>query len=952
MTNIASETMSNLPHLSVRKGVRPLLRQCVRHLYAATSAAACSLVLVVGISGIAAQRAQAQVPGQASDTYKLSIPAQPLAEALRILSATANEQLLFSDELVTGKQSAPLEGTYTTDQALEILLKGSGLVVDRTPSGVLLIKDKSAKQGSVSSLTKTSRQTNGEVNEDRNFRVARNDESTDKAGVKPAGSPGENAGAADRDSKSTGPQEIVVTATKRAENVNDVPISITVVGADDISQRGLVSSEDYLRGIPGVSQEGRMVGQAIIIRGLETSPASQNFSAGTTVATYFGETPTTNSAGTGGDTSVDIKLVDIQRVEVLRGPQGTAFGSSSLGGAVRTIPMPPNLDRLEGNVKASYGVTSGEGGGDNMAQAVVNIPLVREKLALRAVAYRYDYSGFYKNVAGSDAAFQAGPVAKYRAQAFASDDDDVGAQEFMGGRAAVLFQATDQWKITLSYLNQKTEMDGIGFAGFVGEPGYTQATFQLAPEHVRDGRTHGWVDTDIAIANMTTEYDLGWGRLTATYSDTKSGTDYGYPTAMVGGVTGGNSWALSSGLDTEHRENNAEVRLATQLEGAWNFLAGVYREDTSDDYDFSFWFFGDPATNDICAACVGVRNIGLSTDRRQLEQTSAFGEVSWEMVKDLTLTGGVRRYDFERRISQDLRGPFYGTSRSNTKSEASGESYRANLSYKLNADTLVYASWAEGFRLGRPQAPLPAGICDTDNDGILDGTTGITIASTGILASDTVESYEIGTKLSFLERRLTISADVFRIDWTDVPVRALAPGGSAAPPGTVGCGRAYNANAGVARSEGVEFQATRQMNRAFRLDLGGGYIDATLLEDVVALRAHAGDRLPGSAKVNASLGLQYQFDIGGREAFLRADSIHVGSFYGNILESPDLRAGGYTKIDVNGGTAFGNLSVGLFVRNLTNRDDFSNRDTTPGLGPNFGYRLRPRSFGVQLGYSF
>jgi iron complex outermembrane receptor protein len=136
-------------------------------------------------------------------------------------------------------------------------------------------------------------------------------------------------------------EHIVVTARKRAERIEDVPVSIAVVTVDDIDRRGLVSSEDYLRGMPGVNQGRDHAGQTVVIRGIESSPSYQNWYSGTTVATYFGETPTTNSAGLSGGTNVDLKLVDIQRVEVLRGPQGTAIGSSSLGGAVRTIPIAP-----------------------------------------------------------------------------------------------------------------------------------------------------------------------------------------------------------------------------------------------------------------------------------------------------------------------------------------------------------------------------------------------------------------------------------------------------------------------------------------------------------------------------------------------------------------------------------------------------------------------------------
>ena len=249
--------------------------------------------------------------------------------------------------------------------------------------------------------------------------------------------------------------EITVTATKRPERILDVPLSITALSAEDIERRGVVSSEDYLRGIPGVSQVRDGVGQTIIIRGIETTTSNQNYSSGTTVATYFGETPTTNTAGLGGGTNVDIKLVDIERVEVLRGPQGTAFGNSSLGGAVRTLPAGPRLDVLEGRVSANYSVTSGSGGGNNMVQGMANVPLIADRLAIRAVGYRFDDTGFYRGTAASDPD-TLGLAALYGIEDRLSNEDHIGDATSRGGRIAALFQATDDLKVTFSFLTQKS----------------------------------------------------------------------------------------------------------------------------------------------------------------------------------------------------------------------------------------------------------------------------------------------------------------------------------------------------------------------------------------------------------------------------------------------------------------------------------------------------------------
>jgi len=158
----------------------------------------------------------------------------------------------------------------------------------------------------------------------------------------------------------------------------------------EIERRGAVGMEDYLRSVPGVAQiDNGPRSNAVVIRGISTSPENENASSGTTVATYFGETPITGGGGYGAG-GIDVRPVDIERIEVLRGPQGTAYGSASLGGALRIIPNRPQLGAFTGNVSANYSSTSGRGGDNSMLQGTLNLPVVEDKFALRAVGYRFD----------------------------------------------------------------------------------------------------------------------------------------------------------------------------------------------------------------------------------------------------------------------------------------------------------------------------------------------------------------------------------------------------------------------------------------------------------------------------------------------------------------------------------------------------------------------------------
>lgn len=734
--------------------------------------------------------------------------------------------------------------------------------------------------------------------------------------------------------------EIVVTASRRAENVRDVPISIAVVTEEDIKNRGLFNGSDYLRGMAGVNQlEGGPFSQAIVIRGIETSPSGQNFNSGTTTATYFGETPTSNSAGMAGNSNVDIKLVDVERVEVLRGPQGTAFGSSSLGGAVRIIPVAPKLDRFEARASAGYSVTSDSGGDNYNFQLIGNIPIAPDTFAIRAAAYKYEDSGFYSNRAGTDPNFQASMVSAFGVPgSLAIDQEEVGAYSVVGGRLSALLQASDALRLSFNYLKQRSETDGIAMAN---SGIYEQTLLQIAPEQVRRGQTGGFYDTDLDLANATLDYDFGWANLITTYSHIKSETT----SASTFGFAGINvPGSIDAGSD--HSEDIAEIRLATKLDGRLNLIAGLYYEDIDDgpkDQFFqTFYWVGDPAANIF--APNGPRLMGAIFDERDSEQKAAYGEVSWKILPQLTLTGGARAYRYDRTRHSSTTGPFTGDSDSTVEAGASGTNYRANLSYKPNNDALIYAGFSQGFRLGRPQVPMGP-VCDRDGNGVVDGT-GVTIDATGTLNSDSIDNYELGGKFSLLDRRINIEGAIFRMEWTDFPGSFTAP----APP--TGCGFTTSINAGKALSEGVEFQATVRVTEQFRLDFGGSWNDARLAENVPAAGLKKDNRLAGAPEYNGNVGAQYEFDIGEYAIALRADAIYVGPFYGNLRESPLTKAGDYIKIDPSLRVTFNNFDVNLYVHNLTNEDAFIYHTATPSTSPLKGHRLRPRTSGINVSYSF
>jgi len=849
----------------------------------------------------------------------------------------------FSDMPGGSAIVGPVSGEMSLGQALTSLLAKSGLTYRMVNDRTIAVVTVAAPARSNATET-SSRAGSNEVSRAGHNRSPFASFLLAQAGGTPTGSANSATGQEAQESGRTGEKnapeksgveklaEVVVTATRRSERLADVPISIGVVNSDDIGQRQLVGAADYLRGMPGVNQtEIAYGGQAIIIRGLETSNSFLNFSGGTTVGTYFGETPTTNSEGLVGS-AVDIKLVDVARVEVLRGPQGTAFGSSSMGGTVRTIPVAPRLGSFDGHLEGGYSNTANYGGDNYNFQGIVNIPLVEDKVALRAVVYKYSDSGYYINRAGSDATFQSTLVAPYGTQAFAISQKNVGETNAQGGRVAFLYQATDALRFHVNYLKQSTLTDGYAMSN---SGTYEQALLQVAPEYVRRDVTAGANDTHIEIVNPDFEYDFGWANLLGTYSYLYGEADHALPASVFGPTF---LWPVAFQEDTPHYERSGELRLVTKLHGAWNFLGGLYYDRQNDTYYSNWVWYGDPGTNFFVPP---LRDLFFYDDRRKLTEKAAYGEASWEFAPRFTLTGGMRHYNYDRSGHIHETGPVVGNTTiiTDVSNTASGNTYRANLSFKPNTDSLLYGGWSQGFRLGRPQAELPAAVCDKNGDGIIDGTN-VALSSTTSISSDTVDSYEVGGKFAFSERRISIDTALFYMKWKNIPVSIIPP-----------CGFGYTANAGKARSSGIELQANFQVTQAFLISAGGSYTDAVLTTDVPAQGFHSGDPLPGAPKTIANLSLQYAFNMAGRAAFVRADTSYVGTFYLDIPRTPTQKAGGYTKLDMTLRVPVGqSLDMDLFAHNLTNQDAYVARQS--GGGELTGYRMRPRTIGFQLSYGF
>lgn len=831
-------------------------------------------VLTAAMSLALAAAAHAQV-------RNFDLPAQPLSQSLQALGQQADLQIVFTEALVRGLEAPALKGGFTAEEALQRLLEGTGLKAERTPSGAVMIVREAAETAT----------TLG---------------------------------------------QITVTATRRDESIQKVPMSISALGEEEIARRNLRSQNDFLRTIPGVNQiEQGAGGSSIVMRGIAVSPTADGYSLGLTTAVFLGETPL--SAGRVGQT--DLRLVDIERVEVLRGPQGTAYGSGAISGALRYIPNAPDLNEIEGSVKMGYSRVGGAGGNGHNLEGTVNLPLVDDRLALRTSVYRHRDASYIRNIAASHPQMIA--AATERGIVDLLGEGPSGGNQVSGGRATLRWVPSDRLDTTLTFMKQKMYQEGDlvvqvrdSANGYYPAAGDFYQTRYLYTNTFGGGqRRHD----NAEIGNFLLRYDLGWAELTGSVSH----SDQSFlATSDLGELeSDGNPYPQL--FDQVSKARVGELRLTSRLDGPLSFIFGLYYEDTSRRRIGDNRFGGTLESLQALYPEAGSdRSVGRFDLTQDVTQKAAYGELAYDFGAGLKATVGGRTFRYETESVDILDGIWFGGySRDRLSATDSGQVYKASLSYEPSRDALLYASWSQGFRLGFTQPPLPLS-CDADRDGYVDEFPGVPLGVT-LVEPDRLDNYELGGKFTLLDSRMSLSATAFSIDWEGLPVRAFPP-----------CNVALLVNAGKARSRGIELETRVALARGLELTLGGSYVNAELAADSGDLGSR-GDRLPGAPRVNGRLALDYSFALAGRGTYVQAEVGYVGGFYGWIgADRPDAQGevaselGDYTTLGIRGGMQFGAVGVQLYADNVTDRRALAWGDPTSGMV------LRPRTFGINLSYEF
>lgn len=845
-------------------------------------------------------------------TVELDIQPQPMGDALNAFAQQSGLQVVLYSAITGDMQSRQLAGTFNNErEALDHLLNDTGLTYKYINNRTVAITARTGEDG----------------------KVGKSQPASNKLLAAQAGTSAQKAGTTtvlkernDANQESEGLiEEITVTAQKREQSLQDVPMSITALTSDDIDKRTLAGMGDYLNTLPGITMHDRGAGRnAIVFRGISIDPQTEGFGSGPTVGVFLGDVPI---SGVGQRGATDLKLVDIERIEVLRGPQGTLYGASSLGGAVRNIPNSPNLSDFEGKVAVRYALTDKADSDDTMVQGVLNIPLVEDQLALRVVGYRYENGGVVDNIAGDSSASTALATANGVGGA-AFNNKDVDRSQYEGGRLIALWEPTEDMSFQITYLTQDLEQDGYPEVQLNLPGEYQQARLDIS-DTVPGGES---LTSDIEIANIEFKYDFP---LLSFYSSTFWGEENSEAGLDISSAFSSGSLAglFIPQLNTLNTETfTQELRLTSKLEGPLQFILGYYYEDVERIRQQDTIYGGAPALNPFGQSLL-LGSGGVTT----VTQNAFFGELIYSMFDKFELAVGGRWFDYDQEQSTIRTGAF-SSSATPSIVDANEDDFilKVNLSYRPNEDMLFYAQRAEGFRTGRGTSPPPTAVCDANSDGIIDGTT-ITFEDASQVDSDTLENYEIGGKYAPTDGRFSINAAIFHIDWTGLPINVVS-----------GCGFGVTDNVGSAQSRGVELEAALYLTDNLKINLAGSYVDAELETDGAG--GMAGDRLPGSAQYNFNLGAQYDFTLSDYPVYARLDYSYVGDYFNNFQEQ-GIRLGDYHLLNLRAGISIDNLDFELFVRNLNNSSKLTWADST-FTNDMRAIALRPRAIGFDVRYQF
>lgn len=714
-------------------------------------------------------------------------------------------------------------------------------------------------------------------------------------------------------------EEIVVTAEKRQTRLQETPTSILAIGESTLEDASIFDVNDLAKVAPGLVVTDEGPGQfRISLRGIRSPGEPQ-------VAIYYDEAPLAGAPGTTSDSGRNqgnIHLFDVQRIELLRGPQGTLYGASSMGGTLRIIYNKPDFDYS--SIVDLIGSTTAHAGGNYQVNAMVNVPVMDEVLAVRAVLYRQENSGWIDNPS--------------------INQTKINEEETQGARILLRALPTSWLSLDLAFHYYDTEA-----ANPIWAPSYGR--------FISPNRALLDFYDESSLLSVTANADLGFANLvlTGSYQDRDSlfTRDPSYLTnrfynnaffcrrhfeASVCATPEGMS-AFSDYIDSFESVQYVSPQTMENLTTEARLQ--------SEHSDFATWTIGGywskrdawVGSNGTLADSMGrlLPNEPLVYTRQvrdELKQLAGFGEISIFPIEDLTVTFGTRYYDYSRSVAGDTQKGFDLINFSvqpwtERVTKEDGWLYKANISYQTTPDIMVYGQAASGFRPGGANQVL----------GLPDSFTPY--------YADSLTTYEAGVKTTLFDRKMVFNVAGFLTNWDDLQVSGSS--------GTF----AFLTNAGSARIKGLEVEAVAVPLDGLQFTGNIVLLSAELLEDqvndLVQAEGKKGDRIPYIPEVSYSIAGEYHWDINSNlQGMLRGDLSYVGRSYGAI--SPEdasyIQIGDYTVVSARTGISNDRWAAYLFVTNLFDELAITSASAMIGSGPATVTTVQPRTVGLELKLNF
>jgi iron complex outermembrane recepter protein len=734
-------------------------------------------------------------------------------------------------------------------------------------------------------------------------------------------------------------EEITVTAAKRESTVQNTPISLTAVSEADIQQRGLTNLSDLVESIPGVSvrSSGPGLGE-FEMRGIASTGGNSP-----TVGFYYDDTPLTAPANAGeGKIVISPALYDVNRVEVLRGPQGTLYGSGSMGGTIKVVPNQPNTDAFDASAESVLSDTD-HGGFDHAENAMVNLPFGGGIAALRIVgSYSHD-AGYIDRIVTEPGTFPLNNGAirgNVAAAPVAYDYKDVNDVDRTTVRVSALLKPLEGLSITPAFFYQNMTSGGLPYID--SDPG-TNAHYQpfnIAEPYYDDfrlGSLNVKYRTDAFEVSSASAY---WTRHVPVTQDASESwqTGLGLPSynPAEGGIGAG-----SSTEDNHSHQTTEELRLSSVGDSSLKWLVGYFYDDFESDWNVYY-----PVQNAV--PDFGTNNLFTYVNPTKILQQSVFGEVTYNITPALAVTAGLRRYHYDESSVITQSGALAGAASGTTSSSATaqGVTPKFSLSYDVNADLMVYTTAAKGFRPGGGTGPVPTsgpGSCETELQTEY-GSTKFVPGPTSF-QPDSVWSYELGEKLRAAENRITINSSIYYTNWSGVQqTNGLTP-----------CGYNYTANAGNARVYGGELEIKALVAHDLTASVNTGYAHAALVSSsLIDAGFNPGTPIQEVPRWTGSASLAYHHDLNDQYAFIaRADSTYVGNrtddTYG-VNEVPP-----YDLTNLRAGLEGSHWSAVVFINNVANNRAVLNNIVQAAINLATYNRQavsQPLTTGIDLNYRF